>query len=553
MRRFFSGFLAAALGAAACYGAPEARPSADAGAVDGEAPGLKDGTAPTLRLTRDEYDRTVRDLFGLSTEGPRPSDGFPGDDVIEGLPYGTAVTALHVEKERAAAERIATQVLELVAFVCSSISDDEACGRKVLETFAVRAFRRPLRDREFSDLFDLYRAQLLPYGRREALRAVIEALLFSPQFLLKEPQQEPLAPRWDSYTRASRLSYFLTGSMPDEALFLAAATGKLATKDGVRSEAIRLLDGTRGRAYLPELYRQLFRSDRIAGIARDPRLYPGLTPSAATDLARGFDAFLRDAIVGTSDTDPGNVDTLFRGKQVYFTAITAPLFGVPGAFDVQPRGVPFEPELRGGVLLQPGFLALQARFDGSDPIHRGVFVRRRILCGDLADPPPNIPVQIPVATEGSTATTRERFSQHTDPTHPACYSCHQDIDPIGFAFEGFDGLGRSRTTENGVRVDTSGQITHTKGTDGPVANAREMSERFATSGDVAHCLARHTWLWALRRPRTLGDDAIVERRFAAALMKGDATTGDLPGFRALALVIATDDAFLGPNTAGAPP
>lgn len=337
--------------------------------------------------------------------------------------------------------------------------------------------------------------------------------------------------------------------MPDDALFVAAATGKLATKIGVRSEAIRLLDGARGRAYLPELYRQLFRSERIAGIGRDARLYPGLTPAAAADLARGFDAFLRDAILGTSKEAPGTVDTLFRGKQIYFTGTTAPLFGVPGAFDAQPRGVPFEPDLRGGVLLQPGFLALQARFDGSDPIHRGVFVRRQILCGNLADPPPNIPVQIQSAIDASVPTTRQRFSQHTDPSHPACYSCHQDIDPIGFAFEGFDGIGRSRTTENGAFVDTSGQITHTSATDGPVANAQEMSERFATSPDVAHCMARHTWLWALRRPRTAGDDAVVDRRFTAVLMQGDATTGDLPGFRSLALAIATDDAFLGPEAA----
>jgi hypothetical protein len=557
MHRFFSGFLAAALGAAACYEAPrEARPAGvDAGAADGSSPSPPlgaDDTGPTLRLTRDEYDRTVRDLFGLSTEGVRPSEGFPEDDRVDGLPYGTAVTALHVEKERAAAERIATEVLELVAFVCLSIPDDQACGQKVLETFAPRAFRRPLTDHEWSDLTELYRSQLRVVGRREALRAVLEALLFSPQFLLKEPQQEPQAPRWDSYTRASRLSYFLTGSMPDDALFSAAVTGKLATKDGVRSEAIRLLDGTRGRAYLPELYRQLFRSDRIAGVARDARLYPGITPSAATDLARGFDAFLRDTILGTSAASPGNFDGLFRGKQVYFTATTAPLFGIPGAFDVQPRAVLFEPELRGGVLLQPGFLALQARFDGSDPIHRGVFVRRQILCGELADPPPNIPVQIPVATDATTQTTRERFSQHTDPSHPACYSCHQDIDPIGFAFEGFDGIGRSRTTENVAIVDTTGWITHTKSSDGPVTNAHEMSERFAASADVAHCFARHTWLWALRRPRTVGDDARVDRRFATVLLKGDATTGDLPGFRALALAIATDDAFLGPDVAGAP-
>ncbi len=549
MHRIFSGFLAAALGVAACYEAPPgaSRSSAEGGVVDGSSPVPSDGTSRTLRLTRDEYDRTVRDLFGLSMEGQRPSDGLPEDDLIEGLRYGTAVTALHIEKERAAAERIATQVLDLVTFVCISISDDEACGEKVVGTFAPRAFRRPLTDRESSELLALYRSQVLPFGRREAVRAVTEALLFSPQFLLKEPRQEPAAngtSAWDSFTRASRLSYFLTGSMPDDALFTAAASGKLATKSGVRSEAIRLLDGARGRAYLPELYRQLFRSERIAGIGRDSRLYPGLTPAAAADLARGFDAFLRDAVLGTSKEAPGTVDTLFRGKQVYFTGTTAPLFGVPGAFDAQPRGIPFEPDLRGGALLQPGFLALQARFDGSDPIHRGVFVRRQILCGDLADPPPNIPVQIPAATDASVPTTRERFSQHTDPSHPACYSCHQDIDPIGFAFEGFDGIGRSRTTENGALVDTSGQVTHTAGTDGPVANAHEMSERFATSPDVAHCMARHTWLWALRRPRTIGDDAVVDRRFTAVLMQGDATTGDLPGFRSLALAIATDDAFI---------
>jgi len=542
MRGFAACLLTAALGAAACYEAPStvATPSLapDAG-LDGAAPTVpRDDDPRTLRLTRDEYDRTVRDLFGLSLDGARPSDGLPEDDRVEGLPFGTAVTALHVEKERAAAERIATQVLEVVAFLCVSIDDDRKCGETVIESLAPRAFRRPLDATEKSDLTALYLGQLQASGRSEALRALVEALLFSPQFLLKEPR--PLADgRWDGYTRASRLSYFLTGSMPDGPLFAAAARGDLATKTGLRREAERLLDSARGRAYLPELYRQIFRSDRIAGVARDPRLYPGLTPSAATDLGRGFDAFLHDAIVNV-----GTVDALFRGNQVFLTETTAPLFGISGPFDTQPRPIALEPDLRGGALLQPGFLALYARFDGSDPIRRGVFVRRQILCGELADPPPNIPVQIPAASDAPTKTTRERFSLHTDPSHPACYSCHQDIDPIGFSFEGFDGIGRSRSQEIGRTVDTSGHIVHTSQSDGAFASAHEMTQRLAASADVAHCLARHTWLWAQRRPRRPADEPLVDRRFAPVLLHGDPSTGDLPGFRALALAIATDDAFV---------
>jgi hypothetical protein len=148
MRGFAACLLAAALGAAACYEAPStvATPSLapDAG-LDGAAPTVpRDDDPRTLRLTRDEYDRTVRDLFGLSLDGARPSDGLPEDDRVEGLPFGTAVTALHVEKERAAAERIATQVLEIVAFLCVSIDDDRKCGETVIESLAPRAFRRPL-------------------------------------------------------------------------------------------------------------------------------------------------------------------------------------------------------------------------------------------------------------------------------------------------------------------------------------------------------------------------------------------------------------------------
>jgi hypothetical protein len=154
------------------------------------------------------------------------------------------------------------------------------------------------------------------------------------------------------------------------------------------------------------------------------------------------------------------------------------------------------PGKHAGLLSQPGLLGMLAYPDGSSPIARGVFVRKRVLCQELA-PPPDVPIEPPSADPN--ATTRERFAEHT--SNPACSGCHAHIDPLGFPFENYDGAGRWRTTENGTPIDASGEIIgiEDESAMGPVRDAEELSQKLAASTDARACVVENWAMYALGR------------------------------------------------------
>lgn len=504
-------------------GGDDAAGEGDPGAA--AAPLCEASPLPLAHLTRDQYDRTVTDLLALDPGAARPSDGFPSDDLVEGFSMGLTVSPLLVEKQQGAAEALAATALVHPDRILPCTTEDDACARTFVQTFGARAFRRPLAAAEEAALFDVY-AFAREGGARpflEGIGLVIEAALVSPQFLYHWPDDAGAAPGdlvvIGGHELASRLSYFLWGTMPDASLFEAAAAGQLAGPEGVEAEARRMLRDPRARATTQVFFRELLGVGDIGAINRDPAAFPEFDADLAHDLQASLEAFLDDAV-----WSGGRYDDLFTSRRAFMNARLASFYGVSGELGDELVPVDLDPGTRLGLLTQPALLAKLAKFDQSDPIRRGVFLRRKILCQELGDPPPNVDFNVPSPAAEPAKTTRERFEAHT--AQEQCRGCHDLIDPLGFALETYDALGRYRTTENGAPIDATGEIMGTEGANGEVSGGVELADRLVSSPDGRACFVEHWLRYAVRRGATDGDACALDA-LGAAFDESDGNIEDL--------------------------
>jgi hypothetical protein len=492
------------------------------------------GPAPLRLLTHLQYDNTILDLLG---DASRPSASFPAENEVAGFSNNVAANqAVHrlIEGYQSAAEAVAARAVAEKLYQiapCGSTTDLATCGHSFARSFAARAFRRPIEAAEaavFDRLFDAYSAQ----GYAKAIEVTLRAILQSPQFVYRvdaarAPTPETGAVLLGSYEMASRLSYFLTNSPPDSTLLSAAATGSLATSAELETETLRLLRTPRAQEMAGDFVGQWLGLSRLNGAARiAPDVSFGPT-DLVDDWQASFAAFVGDAI-----WTQGTMQALFTSPKVFVTPALASLYGLAQPSEgVTATEIPGE---RVGLLTQPALMALLAHSDQSAPVLRGAFVRERIMCLEVDPPPPDVNV-IPPDVDPN-ATTRERFAQHT--ANPSCGGCHALIDGIGFAFEAYDQLGRYRSLENGLAVDTSGDVLETGETnlDGAIAGAADLAARVAASPRVRDCLATQWYRYAMGRVEDSADLCSLEdakQRFAAS-------NGS---FRELLLGIVLSDAF----------
>jgi hypothetical protein len=179
--------------------------------------------------------------------------------------------------------------------------------------------------------------------------------------------------------------------------------------------------------------------------------------------------------------------------------------------------VALDPAERSGILTMPAFLGTLAHDDSSSPILRGVSIVRGVMCLTIPPPPPNVP-PLPPASDTSFTTTRDRFEKHVAPA--TCTACHGRINPLGYPFESYDGLGVHRTTENGYPVDSSGAIVGTRSSDRPVANAIELTRALASSPEVQECFSRQVFRNSFGRQDTARDECSVRKAAEAYRAKG---------------------------------
>jgi hypothetical protein len=421
--------------------------------------------ARIVRLTHRAYDRTVEDLLGDKTRRTFPADGagtgFDNTAAVLTVSEGLAIEYQH------SARKLAEQAALDKLLDCDPAAAD--CARRFVTSFGKRAFRRPLREDELTAYVDLWQRARDALDGATGVRLVIETMLQSPSFLFRTELSNG---RLDPYETASALSYVLWETMPDETLFLSADRNELSTREQLAAQVRRMLRDPRARAPMVEMFSQMLELHGLRDATRD-------APFDAAAMTSAFTSLIND-VVFERNGDLGQL-------------------------------------LNGGLLTTPAFLTTHATPLASSPPRRGKVVAEHFLCRTIAPPPPDVAATVPATASG---TTREKFAAHT--TNATCRGCHAQLDPLGFAFENYDQIGRYRTLENGVPVDARTTLSFGD-VQGSVDGAADLSAKLAASADVRSCFLKHTFRWALGRMEHEGDalgafDGTVEEAFVAVLL-----------------------------------
>ncbi len=414
-----------------------------------------------------------------------PAADFPVESRPTGFPFDNAaasglVTATHVERYLRAAEAIANRTDLNALTQCNLDDGDTDCLRQWVQTFAGRAFRRPLQPDHVDSYATMIAAQANP---RLGVMVALRTMLSSPMFLYRQELGEVGGEGYaqlDGWEVASALSYFLWGTMPDDTLFDAAAAGSLDARAGIEQQARRLVNSDRARDRLGEFAAQWLGIERVATVDKNSALFPEFDDQLAAAMLAETKAFVASVVFDGAGTYQ---ELLLSGK----TVAEGRLRDLYGTSDGT-----LPPRRRAGLLAQASVLASYSHSDQTSPIRRGVFVRERLLCAPLPAPPPDA-ATIPVIDPN--ASTRDRFAQHS--ADPACSGCHRLIDPVGFAFEHFDAIGQFRETEEGLPIDPSGSVIALDGEDPTHNGLVDLANLLAASGQAPACFATNALRFAL--------------------------------------------------------
>ncbi|AUX29090.1 MULTISPECIES: DUF1592 domain-containing protein [Sorangium] len=519
-------------------------PPRDSGLVDVASAGMR-------RMTPEQFTSSMRDLFG-----------DPGLDLDLDPDAGEVASLLAVDKLNAAAEAIVARRASwgTPVFPCDTRgADDEACVDGFVRTFGRRAFRHTLDEAEVAMLKGQFARAREEQSFEDALLVVLKTMIQSPNvYYFVELGRDgdggdalasgvrPLT----GWERASRLSYFLWNTMPDDALLDGAESGALDTAEGVRAQAERLLSHDRARATAKRFFAewlQLDGSNKHASLENAPKsreLYPEDSPALRAAMRAEVEA-LAERVLFEGD---GRFETLLTTTDAYVNGPLAALYGVEGpAGDGAFAWVSLPADQRAGLFTRAAFLSVFGSVEVKSPIRRGAYILEEVLCRPLGPPPPNasdVPVKGGAVEEGGALvhrTVREDVEAKT--SSETCAICHKAINPIGFAFEHYDALGRWQAQETGedagaLDIDARGRLPAI-GPDGEsveVDGGVEMSAALAASAAARACLTRHFFQTALRRIPVDQDLASIEAATPAPESGGS--------LRDLILDLTTSHAFL---------
>ncbi|MCA2981863.1 MAG: DUF1592 domain-containing protein [Myxococcaceae bacterium] len=471
----------------------------------GECDGVAERT-PMRLLTRAEYDNTVADLFGDTSNLSRD---FPREPVVHGFDNDAKslqVTDESVTRYLEAAEALASSVVSSRrARVVPCQTTTAACAEQFITTTGRRLFRRSLTIEEkaaFTTFFNQVLAS--PQATFDAaVEWTLQVMLQSPQFLYRFEEGAVPGSKWDMRTPlvdtelATRLSYLLWASTPDDALLDLAEAGQLADPAMLEAQARRLLADARADRGRMRFFSLWLRTGDVGGLGKDLGTYPSFTPALAKAWQTSLELFLKDSL-----RRDGTLKGLLTSDRLFVNQLMGPYVNQAGlGADFSPVTMP-EPQ-RLGLLTQPGFLARLSSPDQSSPIRRGIFVLEKLMCQSPPPPPAGVAITPPLPNTGTT--TRERFQQHA--SDATCAGCHRLIDPVGFGFENYVALGAWRTTENGKPIDASGEIV--SATDatlpGAFTGVPQLARRLAESRQVHDCVASEWTRFAMGRDLGAGD------------------------------------------------
>jgi hypothetical protein len=440
-------------------------------------------------LSPSQYDNTIQDLLKI---GGSPAET---NNVAGGETAALDKTALQFRATAAAA--VAAQASANLATwspcIPANTAAQAACEQQIINQIGLRAYRHPLSADDSSQMKALFDAGVAAGGDfATGVDWLTTALLQTPdfQYQLIRPaanEQSGQVIPIGGYEMASRLSYYVWDSMPDDALLAAAATG-LSDAPSVQVQITRMTQNAallmRGMSafYSNWLNVPAFSEGLVKN---DPSGNPDPTFTQAVAVSLG-----QSILTGATQlyaAPSASISSLFTGETYYMNDTLRTYYNVPGAATTAFAPVDMAGQHRNGLLTHPGFLAVNARPQVTAPILRGFFVTSNLLCLGL-QVPTNIVIPDLAETPQPGLTTRELIEQSH--VQAQCQSCHNEIDPPGFALEGFDQVGNVRTTDNGKPVDTSGTMVGGGDLNGPFATGDELLSKVAKSGTVKACFAQ---------------------------------------------------------------
>lgn len=499
-------------------------------------------TSRVPRLSHRQWENSVRDLFAL----PQPtgkSSLFIGDPVSGGYDNNSeklVVSATLWTDYQRAAEEIAEQVIADPAIVAAIVpqveGDSDARARAFIASFGRRAYRRPLSDAEVDRHLLVFQQGAGLGGADpflEGVRVVLQTMLQSPYFLYRVEASD-LADaegrvKLSGWEIASKLSYMLWDTMPDEPLFAAAEAGELDTVEGVGAEAARMLDDPRAREMVASFHFQTLKVDAYSKVVKDAGKFPQFTEAMRDMMRTETMMFVEDVVF---NHPVGDLATLLSAPYSFVNGALAPLYGVVGEFTDEFVKTDLDPTQRAGVLTQLGFLAANASSTENDPIHRGVFLNLQILCTGLP-PPPDVVPPPPPPMEGESL--RERIDRHTG-IGTCGENCHGYlINPLGFAFEQYDPLGQWQTMDAGKPVDATGQFNFAEGAQSFDGGA-ELAKVIAASDEAHRCYVAHLLEYGYARVPQPADNPEI-------LRLAEGSRDGLFSIKELVLELAKSDAF----------
>jgi hypothetical protein len=421
---------------------------------------------------------------------------------------------------KAAADAVATQIMSTPAarsrvIPCTPSGDGAACAQQLISTFGPRAFRRPLTETEIARFNAIYtnRATNTAMGTfDEAAQLIIRSFLLSPSFLTRAEmtgtaEATGLIPL-NGYEVATRLSYLLWSSMPDEALFAAAAANELGTEEQILAQAQRMLQDPKARSMVGafhEKYAHMGAGTRYEVIQRDEVLYPTFTQEMVPLLSEEMARFFDHIVFGVN----GTFRDIMTSPVAFVNSTLAPLYGLSAStYGADLTAVNLDPAERPGMLTRAGFLTAYSLFNRPSAILRGAFVQKDILCTTIGTPPPDAE-GTPLPTEGL-LTNRERTEAQT--AADACAGCHHGlINPTGYAFESFDAIGAWQTNEKDTNAPITTAASVPVGANVvEVAGAFDLVNAIADSPEAQRCYAQRWVQFAYARDLNSADTCTVQ-------------------------------------------
>ncbi|MFT4025561.1 MAG: DUF1588 domain-containing protein [Novosphingobium sp.] len=479
---------------------------------------------PGLRLiSQSQYVNTVHRIFG---EDIAVRIRFAPVKRVDGLLAVGASTAVltpgALDPLDATARSIAAQVTDeahrrflVPCTPADARAADEACARAFIARTGRLLFRRPLTSAELARYTGMATRAAGAGGFYPGLANALSGMLVSPQFLyireIAEPGAAADAWRLDAYSKASRLSFLLWNSGPDDELLTAAERGEFNTAEGLRRQFDRMVASPRYQDGVREFFTDFLVFEAFDTLAKDPTIYPAFSLKAVAESREQALRTVVDHLVARK----GDYRELFTTRNTFMSSELGVIYQVPvntGALGWVPYRFPAG-DPRGGLLTQTGFLAQYAHAGRSSPTRRGRAIREVLLCQHVPDPPPNVDFSNFEDPKSGLHTARERLTAHNE--NPVCAGCHKVTDPIGLSLENFDGAGQFRTMEGTARIDVSGSL------DGVAfSDPAGLGKALAGNESLKSCIVNRLYAYSVGRKLLAPEEARLEQYQAALDKRG---------------------------------